>query len=94
MKTATTERTRLPHEHRKANRAAGIRYTDEPMDLKPVADFLPAPEELALKDDTVKVTIALSKSSVAFFKQTARRRGAKYQVMIRNLLDHYAAQYH
>jgi hypothetical protein len=28
----------------------------------------PSPEELALNDETVKVTIALSKTSVEFFK--------------------------
>jgi hypothetical protein len=32
-------------------------------------DFLPSPEELALKDETVKVTISLSKTSIDFFKK-------------------------
>jgi hypothetical protein len=36
--------------------------------VKVVPDFLPSPEELVLKDETVKVTIALSKTSVEFLK--------------------------
>ncbi|WP_084591001.1 CopG family transcriptional regulator [Desulfonatronovibrio magnus] len=45
-----------------------IKYTDEPMGkVKVISDFLPSPEELALKDETVKVTITLSKTSVDFF---------------------------
>ncbi len=44
-----------------------IKYTDEPMGrVKVVADFLPSPEELALKNETVKVTIAFSKVSIDF----------------------------
>lgn len=42
-----------------------IVYTDEPMgDVEVVADFLPSPAELAFKEDGVKVTLTLSKSSV------------------------------
>ena len=42
-----------------------IVYTDEPMDdVEVVADFLPSPAELAFKEDGLKVTLALSKSSV------------------------------
>ena len=49
---------------------AKIKYTDEPLGkVKVISDFLPPPEELALKDETVKVTIALSKTSVDFFKK-------------------------
>lgn len=54
-----------------------------------VADFLPTPEELAFKEDTVKVTIALSKTSVDFFKREAKKHDTKYQQMIRRLLDAY-----
>ena len=47
---------------------AKIKYTDEPMGkVKVISDFLPSPEELALKNETIKVTIALSKTSVDFF---------------------------
>ncbi|OYU13495.1 MAG: CopG family transcriptional regulator [Comamonadaceae bacterium PBBC1] len=42
-----------------------IVYTDEHMgDVEVVADFLLSPTELAFKEDGVKVTLALSKSSV------------------------------
>jgi hypothetical protein len=37
-----------------------------------------------------KVTIALSKRSVDFFKREARLHGTQYQRMIRALLDRYA----
>ncbi len=69
-----------------------IKYTNEPMgEVQVVADFLPSPEELVLKDETVKVTIALSKASVDFFKREARKHHTQYQKMIRRLLDEYAA---
>ena len=49
-----------------------ITYTDEPLgDIKVVADFLPSPAELAFREEGVKVTLALSKSSVDFFKTEA-----------------------
>ncbi len=68
-----------------------IRYTDEPMgEVKVVADFLPPPAELAFREDTVKVTIALSKASVDFFKNQAAQNHVPYQKMIRRLLDEYA----
>jgi len=55
-----------------------------------VDDFLPSPEELVFKEDNVKVTITLSKSSIDFFKREAKKHHAQYQRMIRNLLDTYA----
>ena len=67
-----------------------IKYTDEPIGpIKVVPDFLPSPEELVFKEDTVKVTIALSKESVEFFKQEASKHHTQYQKMIRRLLDVY-----
>ncbi|MFC1569616.1 CopG family transcriptional regulator [bacterium] len=67
-----------------------IRYTNEPMgDLKIVSDFLPSPEELAYKEETVKVTISLSKSSIEYFKELAVQYRTPYQQMIRKLLDEY-----
>lgn len=67
-----------------------IVYTDEPMgDVEVVADFLPSPAELAFKEDGVKVTLALSKSSVEFFKSEASKHQTQYQRMIRRLLDSY-----
>jgi hypothetical protein len=68
-----------------------IRYTDEPLgNLKVVPDFLPRPEELVFREEGVKVTIALSKRSVEFFKDEARKHKTQYQRMIRRLLDAYA----
>jgi hypothetical protein len=70
---------------------AKIKYTDEPLGrLKVVPDFLPDPKELAIREEGVKVTIALSKRSVEFFKREAERHGTQYQRMIRRLLDTYA----
>jgi len=67
-----------------------IKYTNEPMGkVRVVADFLPSPEELVLKDETVKVTISLSKASVDFFKEEAKKHHTQYQKMIRRLLDEY-----
>jgi len=68
-----------------------IRYTDEPLgDLEVVPDFLPNPEDLVFRDEGVKVTIALSKRSVEFFKSEAQKHNTQYQRMIRRLLDAYA----
>jgi hypothetical protein len=73
---------------------SGIQYTDEAMgDLKVVRDFLPPPENLVFQEDTIKVTIGLSRSSVAFFKAQAREHHTAYQKMIRRLLDLYATRY-
>ena len=73
-----------------------IKYTDGPFgELKVISDFLPSPEELAFRDDTVKITISLSRSSVEFFKREAKKHKTQYQKMIRRLLDSYtAAQEH
>jgi predicted DNA binding CopG/RHH family protein len=66
-------------------------YTDGPKgrDLRVVKDFLPSPAELGFKDDTVKVTISLSRHSVEFFKREAKKHKTPYQKMIRTLLDAY-----
>jgi hypothetical protein len=71
--------------------SAKIRYTDEPLGkLKVVPDFLPAPEDLVFREEGVKVTLALSKRSVEFFKREAAKHNTQYQRMIRRLLDAYA----
>jgi len=47
-----------------------IKYTNEPMgELKVIKDFVPPPDQLILKDENVKVTIALKKTSIEFFKK-------------------------
>src|SRR6266849_6078861 len=71
--------------------SANVKYTNEPLgNLKVVPDFLPRPEDLVFQDEGVKVTIALSKRSVEFFKGEAQKHHTRYQRMIRRLLDAYA----
>ncbi len=71
-----------------------IKYTDGPIgDIRIISDFLPSPEELAFKEEQVKVTIGLSKSSVDFFRKQAKDHHTQYQKMIRRLLDVYVAQH-
>jgi hypothetical protein len=67
-----------------------IKYTNEPLgNPRVVADFLPQPEDLVFQDEGVKITIALSKRSVDFFKSEAEKHNTQYQRMIRRLLDAY-----
>ena len=67
-----------------------ITYTDEPLgDIEVIPDFLPPPAELAFREEGVKVTLALSKKSVEFFKSEASKHQTQYQRMIRRLLDAY-----
>jgi len=71
--------------------SAKIKYTDEPLGtLKVIPDFLPPPKDLAFQDQGVKVTIALTRRSVDFFKAEAAKQKTQYQRMIRRLLDAYA----
>lgn len=73
--------------------SAKIRYTDEAIEAKVIQDFLPPPEELAFREEGVKVTIALSKKSVEFFKSEATKHHTQYQRMIRRLIDTYVETY-
>ncbi len=71
-----------------------VKYTDEPIgEVKVIDDFLPPPSDLVLRDETVKVTLSLTKESVDFFKKEAQTHRTQYQKMIRNLLDQYAHQH-
>jgi hypothetical protein len=71
-----------------------IHYADEPFGpVEVVDDFLPSPDELVFREEGVKVTLSLSKRSVAFFKREAARHDAPYQRMIRRLVDAYAEHY-
>lgn len=72
---------------------AKIKYTDEPIEAKAIRDFLPPPEELAFREEGVKVTIALSKKSIEFFKAEAAKHHTQYQRMIRKLIDSYVETY-
>ncbi len=73
-----------------------IIYTNEPPDVdldnaKRIKDFLPPPHELVFKEKTIKVTLALTKESVDFFKKEADKHDIKYQKMIRSLIDQYVS---
>ncbi|MDA8083702.1 MAG: hypothetical protein M0024_08615 [Nitrospiraceae bacterium] len=71
-----------------------IKYTDEPMgELSVVKDFVPPPDKLILKEENVKVTIALKKDSIDFFKREAKKHNTSYQKMIRQVIDWYASHY-
>lgn len=71
-----------------------ITYTDEPMGkVRVVTDFLPSPEQLAFREENVKVTISLSRTSLDFFKEQAGLHKTAYQKMIRSLLHAYAVQH-
>jgi len=71
-----------------------IKYTEESMGkLRVVKDFLPAPDQLVLREENIKVTISLNKSSVDFFKKEAQKQRISYQKMIRRVIDWYASQY-
>ncbi|MDO8413165.1 MAG: hypothetical protein Q7S51_05165 [Gallionellaceae bacterium] len=65
-------------------------YTHEPInDIRAAADILPTPDDLAYREDSIKITITLSRKSVEFFKDEATKRQTQYQRMIRRLLDSY-----
>ena len=67
-----------------------IKYTNEPLGkVEVIPDFLPSPSELAFREEGVKVTLALSKKSVEFFKLEAEKHQTQYQRMIRRLIDAY-----
>lgn len=71
-----------------------VKYTDEPIGkIEVIKDFLPKPKDLVLKEETTKITIALTKSSVDFFKKEAAKHHTNYQKMIRSLIDQYTSHY-
>ena len=70
------------------------KYTEEPLDdVRIVEDFLPSPENLVFREETIKITISLSRESVDFFKQVAKSHKTQYQKLIRRLLDEYAMRH-
>ena len=71
-----------------------IVYSDEDIGkVRIVPDFLPPPDQLAFREAEVKVTLALSKRSVAFFKAEAKKHKTPYQRMIRRLVDAYVRRF-
>ena len=61
--------------------------------LTRIKDILPPPEKLVVPEDTIKVTLLLSRASIRFFKQKAAQHRTKYQRMLRELVDRYAEQF-
>ena len=61
--------------------------------LVPIPDDLPPPSELAKPLQGVRITIFVSKTSVAYFKRNARKYHTKYQRMMREVLDGYVARH-
>ncbi|MGI0479617.1 hypothetical protein ACN4EE_02385 [Geminocystis sp. CENA526] len=61
-------------------------------DVTIVTDFLPPPEQLVPKKNTVRITMEFTKESIDFFKREAQHHNASYQAMIRNLVDFYVKQ--
>jgi len=98
-KNLKTKNTKSSAKYKKARNKAEvkdsyIKYTTGQIGkIEVVKDFLPAPDELVLKDSTVRITLNLSKTSVEFFKDLAQKNGSQYQRVIRNLLDQYSAIY-
>jgi predicted DNA binding CopG/RHH family protein len=54
-----------------------------------IDDFLPPPDKLVLKEQSVRITINLSVPVVKFFKENAGKSGVPYQLMITKILDSY-----
>ncbi len=52
-----------------------INYTDGDIgNINIIEDFLPSPEALVLKEESTKITISLTKETVDFFKEEAKKR--------------------
>ncbi|MBU1094953.1 MAG: CopG family transcriptional regulator [Bacteroidetes bacterium] len=71
-----------------------IKYSSEKIgEVEVIKGFLPKSEDLVFKEDTIKIKLNLSKASIKFFKEIARKHGSQYQKVIRNLLDSYTSHY-
>jgi hypothetical protein len=57
-----------------------------------IDDFLPPPEQLVPKKNTVRLTLDFTKESIEFLQREAQRQDASYEVMIRKLVDAYVQQ--
>ena len=69
---------------------AKIKCTSEPLGkIQVVPDFLPSPAEPAFREEDVKVSLALNKKSIDFFKSEATKHQTQYRSLIRRLVDAY-----
>jgi predicted DNA binding CopG/RHH family protein len=75
------KKTKAKHTHDKGEIAGS---------LKRIADFLPAPAELAGAVPKARITLDVDQIALDFFKREAKKQKTSYQRMIRNLLTHYA----
>ncbi len=67
---------------------------DEPIGrLTTIPDFLPPPDELVASSKSLKITITLDEATVNFFKDVAEKNDAKYQRMMREVLQGYAKKF-
>ncbi|OGW74419.1 MAG: CopG family transcriptional regulator [Nitrospirae bacterium RIFCSPHIGHO2_02_FULL_40_19] len=62
-------------------------------ELRDIKHFLLPTDKLVLKEENVKVAIALKKSSVDFFKKEAKKHHTSYQKMIRQFMNWYVSHY-
>ena len=58
-----------------------------------IDDFLPPPEELVFMEESERITLNLSKSSLEFFRKKATELGIPYQRMIKRIVDMYARKF-
>lgn len=77
-----------------------IRYSDAPIEvaqalenMSPIEDFLPSPDQLVLKTEKERITIAIDKHSLELFKKYAKKHDAKYQSMMNSVLSTYADKF-
>ncbi|MBI3577510.1 CopG family transcriptional regulator [Candidatus Gottesmanbacteria bacterium] len=66
-----------------------INHRNEPFEAGVINDFFPKPEQLVLNEKKQRVTLTLTKKSLDFFKNVAKKHNASYQPMIRRLIDYY-----
>jgi predicted DNA binding CopG/RHH family protein len=77
-----------------------INYTNAPADIEEsldqatiIGDLLPPPDQLVLKTEKEKITIAIDKRSLELFKQYADKHNAKYQTMMNGVISSYADKF-
>jgi predicted DNA binding CopG/RHH family protein len=74
-------------------KSAPKNISDAIMKSEIIKDFLPAPEKLMKRKETIKITLALNKDSVSFIKEKSKKIGVPYQTMIKTIIDKYADHY-
>ena len=75
-----------------------VKYNDAPAEVEKsfnrsvvVTDFLPDPDTLTSMSKKERITIALDKATLNFFRQEAKKQDTHYQTMINKLLGSYVA---